>query len=222
MRFLIELEGPVFDPAAAWYAGHELAATAVGWSRLDRATFWRLTRTKGLTGEILPGAREAKLAEYAALFVQHVESDAAISTTVFQEDAAATLSQIVRFGPCALITLGANVEARTRLLESARLRRFFERLEPIDADPRRRPAQLRSLAAGDRRTVVAAGTDSILRAANEAGLFTVGVSRGSCSVTRLHQAGAAVVYKSLGELLDSLKSGAADLVRAGLLPAPLG
>lgn len=222
MRFLLEFDGPVFDPAGVWYAGHQASAAAVGWSRLDQATFWRLTRTKGITSELLPGARENQLAEYLAQFTQQIEADATLGAGTFQEDASTNLPTLARFGPCVLITLGRNVEARTRLLDGARLRRYFERVDCIETDPRRRSAQFTALSAGDRRTIVVAGTDSIIRAANDAGLFTVGIARGTCSVNRLHQAGAGVVYKSLNELADSLKSGAGDLIRAGLLPAPLG
>lgn len=86
------------------------------------------------------------------------------------------------------------------------------------ADPRRRPAELRVLAAGERRVVVAAASDALIRAAREAGFFALGISNGPCSTARLQQAGADVVYKSLEELADSIETGGADLIRAGLPP----
>jgi len=52
-------------------------------------------------------------------------------------------------------------------------------------------------------------------------VVSVGVSVGPCSLARLHQAGASVVYKALHELSASIRDGAADLVQAGLLPRSL-
>ena len=77
---------------------------------------------------------------------------------------------------------------------------------------------VRVLAEADDRVVVVATSDVLVRSADAADLFTVGVSSGACSVKRLQQAGARVVYRELAELAASLKGGGGDLVRAGMLP----
>jgi len=222
MRFIVEFDGPLFDVRAAWHLAHQAAAGDVGWSRLDQATFWRLTRAKGVCGEILPGARDAKLAEYQGKFSTHLESDGTIELCAPQDGVREAVFGLARHGPCVATTMGSNIEARLAVLDRSGLRRCFSQAERLSADPRRRPTELKALAQNDKRAIVAAATDAIIRSAEEAGLFTVGISSGTCSASQLHAAGAGVVFKNLGELVASLQSGGADLVRAGLLPAPLG
>lgn len=221
MRFLIEFEGPLADVAGAWFAAHQAAAGDVGWSRLDRATFWRLIRTQGRAADVLPGAKPVKLAEYLTHFERRIESDEIVRTVELLEDAAATLAQLAAFGPCHLVTLGENLDSRIAVLEKGGIRRFFQRLEKLSPDPRKRPAELKAMSERDPRTIVAAGTDALVRAAGGAGLFSVGLSGGPCVAAKLHQAGAGVVLRDLSALHRSLQSGAAELVRAGLLPRSL-
>ena len=94
-------------------------------------------------------------------------------------------------------------------------------VQALDADPRRRPGALKVLAEGDRRAIVIASGEGVLRAAGGAELFAVGMDTGLVSKKRLFQAGAAVVYSGFGDLIDSLKVGCPDLVQAGLLPLPM-
>jgi len=221
VRIIIEFDGPVFDPAPVYYAAHVAAATDVGWSRLDQATFRRLMRTKGRQADFLPGAKPAKIGEYERRFAEHIESDALLAPYGPQPEVRETLAQLARIASCSLMTAGSNVDGRRVALEKHGLAAFSERFEGVESDPRRRPAQLRRLGEGDPRTLVAAATDSLIRSAVEAELFAVGIASGGCSVARLHQAGANVVYKELHELATSLRNGAADLIGAGLLPMAL-
>lgn len=221
MRFIIEFDGPVCDTSAAHYAAHQAAAKDVGWSRLDQATFWRLTRTKGREADLLPGAREGKLTEYHAKFAELVESSELLEKASPEEAAAQHLRFLKGQGACVLVTIGRNLAARSAILERAGLRSFFADAQSLSDDPRRRPAELKALASGDRRTIVVAATDALIRSAGQAEIFTVGVPLGSCTEKRLHQAGAAIVYGDLGDLVASVQAGAADLVKAGLLPASL-
>ncbi len=221
MRFIFEFDGPVFDSSAVYYAAHQAAAADVGWSRLDQATFWRLLRTKGRQADVLPGAKPVKIAEYQKRFDHHLETDALVSYYRPQPDLHETLGQLARGGSCCLLTLGLNLAGRRAVLEKHGLANRFASFECLEADPRRRPAELRRLCAGDPRALVVAASDALIRCAGEAGLLTVGIPVGPCSAARLHQAGAGVVYKALHELSASIRDGAADLVQAGLLPRSL-
>jgi phosphoglycolate phosphatase-like HAD superfamily hydrolase len=98
---------------------------------------------------------------------------------------------------------------------------LFKQFERLDPDPRRRPAELKILAKASPRTIVVSASDALVRSAGSAELITVGISSGNCTGPRLHQAGASVVYKELAELVESLQTGARDLVQAGLLPRSL-
>ncbi len=222
MRFLIEFEGVLVDLAPVWYAAHVAVAGEVGWSALDQGMFWRLIRSQGRSAEVLRAAKPAKLSDYQVRFEQRIEADEALVACALHPEVAGALDRLSRLGECHMVTLGSNLAARREVLERRGLQGRFQRSEKLDPDPRRRPAELRVLAQGDSRTMLVAGTDALIRAGGGAELFTVGLSRGSCTAARLHQAGASVVYQDLAELEASLQTGGADLIRAGLLPPSLG
>ena len=221
LRFIIEFDGVIADVAAGLFTAHQAVAREVGWSALDRATFWRLLRTQGRGAPMLPAAKPLKLAEYQTRFDLRAEADESIAAFALVEDASATLTRLAALGPCHLVTLGGNTEARNRLIDQGGLRRFFQRIERLDADPRKRPAELKLLSAKDPRAIVVCGTDALIRSAGSAELFSVGISSGPCIAAKLHQAGASVVLGDLEALVSSLQTGGAELVRAGLLPRSL-
>jgi phosphoglycolate phosphatase-like HAD superfamily hydrolase len=221
LRFIIEFDGVVADIAAGLFASHQAAAKEVGWSALDRATFWRLFRTHGRGAQMLPAAKPAKLAEYQTRFDLHAESDTCIADFALVEHVSAVMTRLVALGTCHLVTLGGNVAARSRLVDQGGLLRLLSRIEPLDLDPRKRPAELRTLSAKDPRTIVICGTDALVRSTGTADLFSAGISSGPCVAARLHQAGASVVFRDLDALVSSLQTGGSELVRAGLLPRSL-
>lgn len=221
MHFLIEFEGPIVDIAPVYHGVHREVAAEVGWSSLDQSTYWRTIRTQGLIADVLPGAKPAKLSAYLSRFASRVEQDDVVEQCLPQQDVDAALAAIKRHGSGNVITLGSNIDARQRVLEQHGLASYFPGTPSLNADPRRRPGELRALAGDDRRTVVAAANDALIRAAGEADLFAVGMTCGVSGARRLFQAGAALVYRDLDQLVESLKTGAVDMIEAGLLPAPL-
>lgn len=221
VNIILEFDGVIADQQEAWYAAHAAATQAVGWSKLDSATFWRLIRTKGRQADLLPAAKPAKLAEYWTKFDQLVESDEWVGKLTVDENCNATLMALARHGELRVVTLGTNIEARQKLLAKHGLARFFKQFEKLDPDPRRRPTELKLLAKARARTIVVGASDALVRSAGLAELVSVGSSTGSCTGPRLHQAGASVVYKELVELAQSLQTGGRDLVQAGLLPRSL-
>ncbi len=218
MRFILEFDGVITDVMPAFYAAHRVAAEAVGWSRLDEATFRRLIRTKGREADVLPGAKQVKLDAYEAKFLEIIEEDAGIAELTAQDGLFERFRQFLRFGAVVLVATGRNIDARRQWIARQPWAEHVERFERLDEDARRRPVELGVLSEGDDRTVAVASSDVLVRSADAAGLFVVGVSTGTCSVKRLQQAGARVVYKALDELTTSLRNGAADLIRAGMLP----
>jgi len=221
MRCIIEMDGAVFDLRSAWYQAYREAAAQVGWSRLEEAEYWRMTRTRGREAIVLPGAKPAKLKAFVAEFERRVETDAIVEALRIQPGVERALTVLRDHGPCSAVTLGLNVGRRRHLLEQRGLSRFFDHIEGLSSDLRRRPGELALLSGGDRRTMVAASGDGLTRAAGGADLFAAGIASGACTPARLHQAGADVVFPELAGLAESLAAGAADLVRAGLLPAGL-
>ncbi|UCF34276.1 MAG: HAD family hydrolase [Phycisphaerales bacterium] len=220
MRFIIEFEGVLVEVADAWYEAFSRAVRDVGWSKLEKNTFWRLMRAKGLEGNYLPGARPIKNKTFSRRFMEHIESDDVVSLYQPRPEIVGVLRSLRTHGPCSVITRGISIEKRDEVLERAGLRPYFEQAEAINTDPRKQPGELKALSQGDERTVAAASSDAVIRAAREAELFAAGVSSGACNEVRLQRAGADIVYRKLGELADSLARGATDLIRAGLLPPP--
>ena len=221
MRFIIEFEGPIVDVADVYYRLHRDIATELGWSRLDQSTFWRITRREGRGANVLPGAKPAKVEKYHMRLAECLESDAAVEGYQPQPAIDDALTTLARYGACTTVTIGTNAGARRRVLDRANLSRHFLCAQSLHVDPRRRPGELRALAEGDERTVVAAASETVIRAAGGADLFTVGITSGPCTATRLHRAGAAIVYNDLHKLAASLSAGAEDMIRVGLLPPPL-
>lgn len=218
MRFLIELDGPVLDIAPVMYAAHRIATAEVGWSTLDQATFWRLTRTGGSEANLLPGARPAKTSAYAARFAEVVEQDEVIATATAQPGVADDLRGLASLGPLVGLTLGSNLEARRQVLHRTGLKHSWQRIEVLSADPRRRPAELLVLAESDPSAIVLSASDALLRSGDAAGVFGVGLSCGSCTAARLHRAGARLVFQGLTQFLNELRAGGPELVRHGLRP----
>ena len=221
MTFIIEFEGVIIDLRPVYYRLHQRIAEEVGWSCLDERTFWRLTRTKGRDANVLPEARPSKLKDYRARFNEGLDGDSTIDQYALHNGTLEALNTLAKRGPCGLITGGINLPARRRVVERTGLTRYFTLMQTLDPNPRGRPDQLQALAADDQRAVVVASTDSVIRAADQAGLFTAGVASGSNAGSRLHQAGAHVVYPDIHGLVESLSCGAGDMIRAGLLPPPL-
>ena len=218
MTFIIEYDGPITDLRPVYYRVYREVATEVGWSRLDEASYWRLIRTRGREAVVLPGARPGMVKTFWTKFDRRIEEDEVVATYGPQGGIEDALATIVRHGPCCVITVGSNITARRRLVERMGLTDKLTRMERLDSDPRRRPGELRMLGGEDRRTLVVAGSDAVARSASQADLLTVGISSGSCTASRLHRAGADIVYSDISELAESLRAGAKDLIQAGLLP----
>lgn len=221
MNIILEFDGVIADQQAAWYAAHVEAAAAVGWSRLDSGTFWRLMRTKGRAADVLPAAKPGKVAEYWSRFDQLLESGKPIEMLTADDQVIVFLAALARHAGVFLVTLGANLEARKEWIARHGVARFIREFHRLDVDPRRRPVELKALANADRRTIVVGASDMLIRSADAAELISVGISSGACTGARLHQAGASVVYADRNELVQSLDGGAKDLVQAGLLPKSL-
>lgn len=222
IRFTIQFDGVIADISEALYAAHVAAATNVGWSKLDRERFRHALRTKGTQGNYLPGAKPLKLTDYHARFADILDTDESIGLYRPVEGLGDTMRRLLRAGGCTFVTLGANVDARTHRM-AALLGSFGDfKLHGLTADPRQRPGELASLAGDRRRSVVLASSDTLIRAAGQVDLITVGIAGGDCSMKRLKQAGCDLAYHSLADFAEDVANGAGDLASAGVLLGAVG
>ncbi|MHC5109765.1 MAG: hypothetical protein ACYTHJ_07805 [Planctomycetota bacterium] len=218
MKFLIEFEGVLSDVGRMTYTAHSLAAESVGWSRLDQASFWRMLRTKGLDAPFLPGAKPMKLKNYQEAYIEALKSPKALSKISLVNDLGESIRKMERVGACSVVSLASEVETGNRLLGACQLPGVEFDVTPLDAEILARTEQLNSMVGSERRGVLVASTDTLLRTASGTDLFAVGVSFGTCSVKRLQQAGAALTFRHLDEFADCVASGGKELLEAGMLP----
>jgi len=219
---MLEWDGVLADVMAGYHRAHVQCAAKAGWSALDAARFRAAMRKQGLEAHVLPGAPPLKVKQYAADFTLALASDDLLLATPLHESVPVALRAIARHADLLWLSLGANLASRKHVLQKAGIDGLFKQSVAIDPDPRRRPAQLRTLAGSEKRVIAAASTEPLLRAAGSAEIIAVGFSTGASSSARLQQAGADIVYGDLQDLAETLPRGAPDLVRAGLLPLPLG
>ena len=222
MRFIVECDGPIFDVVGAYYAAHVRAAKESSWARLDQARFFRMMKKEGLTTHVLPGAPAGKVNEYHRRLAEALESSDVVRHFAPHEEVKDSLTGLKRFGSICLLTLGRDVETRWAMAEEAGLRGMVESVERLNDDPRRRAGELKALSKGEARGMVVGCSDTLIRAADEAELFTVGLTCGACDESRLHRAGARAVRRDLSALAEELRQGAGELIRLGLPPRPLG
>jgi phosphoglycolate phosphatase-like HAD superfamily hydrolase len=220
MRIIIEFDGPIFDVGESWYAAHVQAAHRVSWARLDRERFSRLIRKNGLNADAVPGAPGTKLAEYHRQFAGLLDTPEILRMLTARPGLVTTLTSLAKLGPIVLVTLGTEKLVRMELLRDAGASQYVEELESLNSDPCRRAAELSVLARQQTRALVVACSDSIIRAADQAELFTVGLTGGPFDETLLHRAGVRTVFRTLQAVAEELSRGGPALVQAGLLPEP--
>lgn len=176
------------------------------------------------------------MAAYEKLFSQRLDEDELIATLTPHEGAMDALRTLSDNGSVCFVTSGSNrgcelagpacwsvgPTSRSKAMTGFLKAPDTVEVHALSTEVDKRPGELRILAGADERCLVVASTDTLLRTAELAGVFSVGISSGVCSAPRLHQSGADVVYPGITDLADSISGGAGDLIRAGLLPAPLG
>lgn len=224
LTFIIEADGVLLDIRPAYASAHQMAVRDVGWSVMAPDDFWRRVRSKGEQSIVLPGIPPLKLKRYQSAFDEWVENEASWKDVRVVENLNDIMRKVSRIGTCMVMSCGRNPELRCKLLTSQYQGPLpLGEVFALDSDPRKRSAGLRAKLSGvaEGRAVAVVSTDLCTRTAREIGLLTVGISSGSCSAARLTQAGAEIVYRRFSEFANSLSSGAADLIDAGLAPAAL-
>ena len=219
MHLIIELDGPVLNVEPVYWAAYTRIVAELGLARKDRSVFWTLQRRGAGLGEMLLGAKPRHLQHFREGLAAALELEECWAQAVAQPDAADEL-RALRVGQHALtlVTLGRNAKVRQAQLDAHHLSADFTRMARLAADPFQRLAQLKELTEGRPRVLVAAGTEPLLKLADEAGLVAVGLANGPCTAQRLTRAGARLTFADLHALGEEIVHGAPQLIAAGLLP----
>ena len=218
MRFIIDLDGPVLGVEPQYFRAYTQTTAESGYQPTARGPFWRVIREGSQFGRLVSGAKPDEIRRFRAAFLEALESDEAIKDCDAQAGVGAVLARLKRAGSLVLVTLGTNRGARQRLLDANDLAVHFMTMRCLSAEPALRVAQLRELAEGDRRVVVACASEPLARAAHDAEMVPVAIANGAAADGRLTRAGAQLVYPHLGALADEVESGCERLIHAGLLP----
>lgn len=216
MRFLIECDGAVLDAQQCYWDAYSTACEELGMPRTDPAGFWRAIRRGAGDQELVQAASGEKLRKFRVLFDSYVVSEKCVGKMNPQPNVKEALEVLRQSGECILIALPCNREVRQKLLDSFGLSEAFTRMKPLAEDRGRRVDQLRELAESDPQAIVAASTEALVIAGEDAGLFVAGIASGTCTRARLTRAGARVTFSDLADLAECLKRGCEELYDAGL------
>ncbi len=218
MRFIIEMTGPVVDPAPRYWAAYTQVAREMSLPRIDRADFWRLVRRGDPHGRWVPGAKPAQAREFQQRFDAAIEADEVIALQTAHANVSESLTRLRRHGDCQLITNGANRMARQLVLDKLDLSVHFSIMRGLPDDQAGRVRTLKEMAEGEDRVLVVAASEEVTRAGIQGGLIVAGISAGAAVSARLARVGASPIFNALSELADEVESGGERLVQAGLLP----
>lgn len=219
MRFIIECDGPVLDVQPAHWAAFSAACQELGLARTDASDFWRAVRRGDNDGQLIRGAKPLKIREFRRLYDQHLQSDEIIAAMQPHDDSTAALRSLANLAQCILIGPATNREARQRLLDGHDLSIHFTRMKSLSPDRGYRIDQLRTLAEGDRQTLCAVSSQSMILACEAADLFAVGIANGPCSHERLTRTGARCIFPTLADLAADLSARCPELTSAGFVTA---
>ncbi|MCK4660229.1 MAG: HAD family hydrolase [Phycisphaerae bacterium] len=219
VRIIIEMDGPIIDVEPIYWAAYSRVVGELGLARKEQAVFWRALRRGSGVGDMLAGAKPRHIQQFREALPQALEHDECLAAGRAWQDVAKELNALhVGQHVLGLVTLGSNARARQKLLDEHDLSVHFTRMVRLADDPFRRLAQLEELAEDHRRVLVAAGSETLVKLANEAGLLVVGISNGPCVARRLTQAGASLTFGDFVALAEEIETGASNLISAGLLP----
>jgi phosphoglycolate phosphatase-like HAD superfamily hydrolase len=215
MRFLIDMDGPLVDIRPRLYALHKELIGETGLAPRPPEEFWQMIRRGEPLDRHLGQARPAHRDAYGRSFVERCEREDLLALDTMQPEVAQNLRVLKDMGVCHLITLRLNRQGAQQALDRCDICHFFDQLRVLSQVRSARIEQLKELAGGDPKTMVVTSSDSILIAARECSLFTVGIGNGPATPQRLRQAGADFVAKDLSELVDHLRPLSEAIRRAG-------
>jgi phosphoglycolate phosphatase-like HAD superfamily hydrolase len=216
LNTIVEFEGPVVDVEARYWAAHQAAIRAVGFQGPPQAEFWRLWRTGATDGQFVRFGRAQKIADYARIRAETIDSSDLMALDQAGPKVAENLRLLKQMGSCHLVSLSRNRDGLNATLDRLDLWIHFENKQCLPEDRDRRVEALRRLAGGHRVTLAVVGTVPMAYAAGEAGCRTVGLKSGPAVPKLLRQVGVDVFFESLDELTDALSSHHPDLQRIGV------
>jgi phosphoglycolate phosphatase-like HAD superfamily hydrolase len=217
VKVLVEYDGILCDLRKAWYQAYTDAVRAIGLARCDEETFWRLVRSGSDDGQLVRGARPKQLENFRIAFNASLESDATLHLLQLEADVAPIFASMGATYTLVFVTCGANVAARTPVITALNLP--ADALHGLPAGPTSvRADAVSTLARADAPglpAVVLCSTDTLARAADEAGLTPIGIASGPVAARRLEGSGTRVVYPRLESFEEARRGGDAHLARLG-------
>ncbi len=217
LNTIVEMEGPIIDVRARYWAAHREAIETVGFEGPTENEFWRLIRLGAPDAQFVRHAKPDKLAEYVQLRDEKLHSSALMALDETRNGARENLRVLKQLGSCHLATLCDNREGLNSTLDRLDIWMYFDKKTVLPESRERRVAALKELMGHHPSTLVVAGSVPFAYAAGEAGGRVVGIKGGPAFPDRLRQVGADFCFDSLDALTDALAKRDPILERIGLI-----
>jgi len=212
---LIELDGVLLDVRPRYQRLYKEIVGELGLAAISPDDYWRMVRMGEPVARILKTAKPRQVAAYERAWAERIEQDGLIEHDEPFENTIGNLRALRNIGARHLITMRANKEAANAAMSRDDLYSYFDRMRALSPVLGARVDQMNELLGEDRKRVVIAASDVVLRSARQADAFTVGIASGTCSPQLLRQGGADFLASSFDEFVDNLAPVSEELRRAG-------
>ena len=217
LNTIVELEGPIIDVQARYWAAHQAAIEAIGFEGPSESEFWRLVRLGAPDHQFVRHGKPDKVDDYTRLRDEKLHSSELMALDEARDGASENLRVLKQLGSCHLATLCDNREGLNATLDRLDIWMYFDKKVVLPESRDRRVASLKELMGHHPSTLVVAGSVPFAYAAGEAGGRVVGIKGGPAFPDRLRKVGADFCFDSLDALTDALTKRDPILERIGLI-----
>lgn len=215
MVILIELDGVLLDVRPRHYRLYKEIVGELGLPSIASDDYWRMVRLGEPVARILKTAKPRHVAAFEQAWSDRIEGDALLEGDEPFENTTANLRALSTQGVRHLITMRLNKDGANAALGRYDLYPYFDQMKALSPIRGTRIDQMNELFGENRKRIVVAASDVVLRCARETDAFTVGVASGTCAPRLLRQAGADFVAATFDEFVDNLAPVSPELRQAG-------
>ncbi len=178
---LLDLDGPVLDVRARYFAAHQRAAAGLSSRMLDLPMYWDAKRRRASVAEILGvGDDRPCVAEYRLRWREAIEAPDLLALDTLQPSAAEALGRLVVFPQRVLVSMRSWAAGLWATLHRLAVTTFFTRVEVVPHAVGSKLEAFRACGTPARPadTVVIGDTEVDLDAAQRLHFPAIGVSEG--------------------------------------------
>jgi phosphoglycolate phosphatase len=203
---LLDLDGPILDVRARYYAAHQHASEGLAdVGMIDPEPFWRAKRERMPITELLGvPAGHASVARYQARWREVIETDPLLSLDTLQPGAVDALQRLRPLPQRVLVTVRTAAAGARATLERLQLTSFFTHIEIVPHAVGSKAPAFRTWGTvqAPRATLVIGDTEIDIEAAHAVGFPAIAVSCGMRTAEFLSTLDPVAVVPDLGHAVD--------------------